>query len=107
MQRKKRVMIDFDGTIMMRGRANNRKPVPGALSALKRLSDAGYEIVVHSSRAGYSGGRALIRSWLDKHGVECSLITNHKLNASYYVDDKAVPFGGSWDEVITAVTGNQ
>ncbi len=41
--------------------------------------------------------------WLRKHGIEVDEVCEHKPPAVVYVDDRAVPFRGDWDQVIVDI----
>ena len=96
----KRILVDFDGVLMQRGKQNHERPIPGAIKAMRNLASLGYDLVIHSSRAGHNAGRWFIRRWLDKHDIPCERITHYKLDATHYIDDKAIPFNGSWVDAM-------
>ena len=41
--------------------------------------------------------------WLQKHGIEVDEVCEHTPPALVYIDDRAIPFRGDWDHVITAI----
>ena len=61
-------------------------PVPGIRDAIDRLRDAGYEVVVLSSRSATKEGRAAMREWLEKYGITVDGIYSTKPPARCYVD---------------------
>lgn len=103
----KRVLIDFDGVLITKDRYRQRTPVEGAQAAVRGLKRLGYEIVVFSSRL--SGGdiaternRQFIDKFLHSHGIPYDRMTSDKLNADYYIDDKAIGFT-SWDDAMQQI----
>jgi hypothetical protein len=95
---QKRIMIDFDGVIhnyskgFLDGIPYDR-PIDGAMEALYTLFEAGYEIVIFSSR-----NRSLkhIPYWMNKWMIEgkefAYRVTNIKEPARIYIDDRAIRF---------------
>jgi hypothetical protein len=99
------IAVDFDGVIhaYSRGWADGTiydPPLPGALNGLRTLmrEDA---VFIHTSREPKQ-----VAEWLTGHGFACQteydglfwnqrrrlLVTNRKLPALYYLDDRAVRF---------------
>lgn len=103
----KTAAIDFDGVLhndldpfedpsIITGR-----PVAGAFKLLRQLRAHGWNIVIVSSRARQRRGRRAIRDWFRKYGGECHLlwiekITDRKVPAMFYLDDRAVRFNGKF-----------
>lgn len=107
------ISIDFDGVIhkYSRGWADGTiydEPMPGAIVGLHRLMHD-YAVVVQTSRNKYE-----VSSWLQQHGVPATiddnyvpepwygmgriLVTNMKIPAVAYVDDRAIRFS-HWEKV--------
>lgn len=92
-----RVLVDFDGVIhrYSKGWQDGSiydPPIEGAFEALEALMDAGYEIVIFSTRDATQ-----IRLWLDdlkwptiSHPQV--VITKEKLPAVAQIDDRAIHF---------------
>lgn len=105
--------IDFDGVI----HANSKgfydgtvydDPIPGAREALEKLSKD-YVIIIYSAKArkdrmliGGKTGVQLIWEWLKKNDMDSFVkdVTAEKPRAVFYIDDKAVRFGGRWDNTF-------
>ena len=102
------VCIDFDGTICPWGPLmEDRPPFRGVRKALKLLRDAGYRIVILTSRysrewwadeAKTRGGHpgifgweqaAFVSEYMDRYGLPCDDITAQKVPALAYFDDRA------------------
>jgi hypothetical protein len=100
-QHKPRVLVDFDGVIhrYSKGWQDGSiydPPIEGAFAALEKLMDAGYEIVIFSTRDSTQ-----IRLWLDDRKWPTTdypqvIITNEKLPAIAMIDDRAIHFI-DWD----------
>jgi len=108
------ICVDFDGTLV---RWNDLMGPPvfelGAVEAVRALSQAGFRIVVLTSRlsrewlraAGYSHLRQYmyINAALIAAGVPVDLITAEKVPAVYYIDDRAIQFAGNWGRIAAAI----
>lgn len=95
-------MVDFDGVIHRYSRgwddgACYDDPVPGAFYALESIENAGYEVVIFSTRNAGD-----IAQWLHRwqySGAGRVRITNVKEPAVAYIDDRAIHFT-SWSQAI-------
>jgi phosphoheptose isomerase len=108
--------IDFDGVIHKCSKGYHDgtiydDPVEGAKEALQKLS-RDHTVIVYTCKAkpdrGLVNGRTgseLVWEWLKKHDMAqyVSKVTAEKPRAFAYIDDKAVPFAGGWDNVIAQV----
>lgn len=111
------VAVDFDGVIhaYRRGWHDGTiydEPVPGAFEALSVLMET-YAVFVHTTRDPATVGRWIkANSGIDTawHGDEttlpefwsdqtCILVTNRKLPAIAYIDDRGIRFE-SWDQAL-------
>jgi ribonucleotide monophosphatase NagD (HAD superfamily) len=114
---EKVVCIDYDGTLFPWGElfAYNQ-PLPGAVEAMKRLKEAGFTIVIFTSRLsptwleaeGQSEivQRQYIQRQLDKYLIPWDYITSEKVPAVAYVDDKAIFFeGDNWRRIASVLVG--
>lgn len=99
---KKTVVFDFDGVI--HSYKSGWKgvdiipdpPVRGIKDALKRIHDAGYEVVVVSTRCADFLGKFAIEQWLDYWEISAYVdkICKEKPPAICYIDDRAICFDG-------------
>lgn len=121
----KAVGVDFDGVLHAYSRGWDDgtvydDPVPGAFDALKYLM-ARYAVFIFTSR-----NVGQVAEWLTSHGFTVDtddsafqhylewdgkfwdrqgvlLITNRKLGAIAYVDDRGVAFRGDWAQALADV----
>ena len=103
---QKTIAIDFDGVLhaYSQGWQDGSiydPPVPGAVEAVTKLQDAGYHIVVFSTRADTPTGQADISGWLHEQGFrwEEITVTDRKLPAIAYIDDRGVRFT-NWPDIV-------
>ena len=81
------------------------KPIPGAMRAIRGLKDLGYEIKIFTTRASSEGsGVEMVESWLNEYGISHDGITGEKLDAEYYIDDKAIEFRDNWPDIMKEIT---
>lgn len=123
------VCVDFDGVIHSytsgwKGIANiPDPPVPGAIDALFRLLDAGFEVAIYSSRSSSFRGRWAMKRWLERaitehwlsggglpSGIEAECWSDaagiyRKFSWPYFkpaalltIDDRAITFNGNWSD---------
>lgn len=108
---KKTVVFDFDGVIHSytsgwKGETEiPDPPVPGIDRALKSLHDAGYEVVIVSTRCSYVSGKKAIEKWLDMYGIThlVDRVCKEKPPAIVYIDDRAICFDGDPDTLLDKV----
>lgn len=108
---KKTVVFDFDGVIHSytsgwQGVTNiPDAPVPGIEEALKDIHNAGYEVVVVSTRCAHFGGKMAIESWLDVWGLYMYVdkVCTEKPPAIVYIDDRAICFDGHPETLLEKI----
>ncbi|RPE36484.1 hypothetical protein [Kitasatospora cineracea] len=113
------VGIDFDQTLVAHddgwqdGRIYGR-PVPGAIESLHALKKVRSVFIMTARPRRF---HAAVAGWLREHsGLEtlvdedperaywqgdCLLVTNKKLGAAVYIDDRAIRFTGDWTATLT------
>ncbi|GAA2780603.1 hypothetical protein [Kitasatospora aburaviensis] len=111
------VGLDFDLTLVAHrdGWQDGRiygDPIPGALEALRTLQARRSVFVV---TARHRTHHPAVAAWLVRHGIDAVvdddpdraywlgrqvLVTNKKLGAALYVDDRALAFTGDWDAAL-------
>lgn len=108
----KKVCVDFDGTLFPWGPLfnENAPPEPGAVEAMKAFADAGWHIVIFTSRMNrqwlQDSGESrdehyrYIRDLLRKNNIPFDRILGEKIPAQAYIDDKAIEYTGTnWDAI--------
>lgn len=106
---KKTVVFDFDGVIHSytsgwQGPAViPDPPVPGIKEAIDEIRDAGYEVVVVSTRCATTEGQGAIRAWLIDHDIYVDAVKMRKPPAIVYIDDRAICFDGDAGTLITKI----
>ena len=98
------ILVDFDLTICNNDGFPNFLPttvIEGARKALKKISDMGYKVIIFTARpyADYQ----LIEDFMDSNDLEYRRIICGKPLARYQIDDKAIHFGGNWDNVFDKI----
>ena len=103
---KQTVVFDFDGVIHSyksgwRG-ANiiPDPPVPGIGKAITDIREAGYEVVVVSTRCTEPAGYGAVRAWLMDNGIEVDAVLTEKPPAIAYIDDRAICFDGHPEKLL-------
>ena len=108
-----RICLDIDGTICeVRGKTDDYaavRPLPQAAERIRSLRAAGHYVILatarHMQTCGSNVGMVVARQaqtligWLARHGIEYDELWFGKPHADLYVDDKAFPFTGNWDEI--------
>lgn len=93
---KKTVCIDFDGVISQytgwQGPHHMGEPMPGVAEFLQEIWQE-YNLVIHTTRDVES-----VYRWLKYYDLDGFIyqITNKKIPAVVYIDDRALPFQGSF-----------
>ena len=96
--------FDLDGTICYTKKKDESylevKPIPGAVSTLKRLKKEGHYIIImtarnmatHSNNLGkiIANQAPIVFEWLKKHEIPYDEIHFGKPLADFYIDDKAI-----------------
>lgn len=108
---KKTIVFDFDGVIHSytsgwQGAATiPDPPTPGIIEALQEICEAGYEIVIVSSRCATEEGKAAIQDYLTKHHMHqyVSRICTEKPPAIVYIDDRAICFDGNASNLLEQI----
>ena len=106
---KKTVVFDFDGVIhsYTSGWQNEctipDPPVDGIKEAIAEIREAGYTVVIVSTRCAYANGKLAIMNWLEKYGIKVDGIVEHKPPAVVYIDDRAICFDGDSKSLLSKI----
>lgn len=108
---KQTVVFDFDGVIHSyksgwKGETSiPDEPVAGIRDALKAIHEAGYEIVIVSTRCRTQAGMQAINDWLLKYDMlrYIDSISKEKPPAIVYIDDRAIQFDGIANTLLNKI----
>lgn len=107
-RRRKTICLDFDGVIHSYSSGWKGEtvipdpPIHRSREAIAKLRES-FRIVVHSARCCSEEGCEAIRQWLHKHNIEVDEVCMFKPPATVYLDDRAVPFTGNWEQAISDI----
>ena len=106
---KQTVVFDFDGVIhsyksgWIGANIIPDPPVPGIGKAITDIREAGYEVVVVSTRCTEPAGYGAVRAWLMDNGIEVDAVLMEKPPAIAYIDDRAICFDGHPEKLIDRI----
>lgn len=106
---KKIVVFDFDGCLStyesgwQGADVINDEPVPGMKEEIQKIRQAGYSVIVVSSRCYQEGGIGAIQNWLHKHNIDVDGVTHEKPIAFLTVDDRAICFKGKAEGLLEQI----
>lgn len=108
-----RIAVDFDGTIVENKYPKIGKPLPFAFETLKAFQEKGCVLILWTCREGALLDEAI--EFCRKNGVEFYAVnqnhpneagyieTSRKIDARYYIDDRAVPPFQGWGETFQMI----
>lgn len=95
---KPNVCIDFDGVLnTYKGWVNEDylyEPREGAKEFLEKVAEE-YTIVIFTTRDSKK-----VADWLHQYDMPFAIVTDRKVPAKVYIDDRAVLFEGSYSKVL-------
>lgn len=108
---KKTVVFDFDGVVhsytsgWKGANVIPDPPVNGIENALKDIHDAGYEVVIVSTRCSTQSGVDAINLWLYKNNLAqyVDKVCKEKPPAIVYIDDRAICFDGDSSSLLEKI----
>lgn len=95
---KKTICVDFDGVLNEYNgyeEGNLGEPLSGSQDFIKKLREK-YKVVILTSRP-----KEQVIGWLSNNGFPSMKVTNCKVPAVAYIDDRAIRFNGSYKKVIS------
>jgi hypothetical protein len=98
------VCVDLDGVLNVFDQWTDASRLhamrPGAREFLSQLHSSGYQIVIHTVRWAPQ-----VWEWLRENELAAfvSAVTDKKVPAHVYIDDRAVCFHGDFDQTLDAV----
>jgi hypothetical protein len=97
------VMIDFDGVLSESSgpylRGHFGPPLPEGLKLLRLCLQHKYNVVIFTARKETD----LVANWLREQGFPHMYVTNHKIPASSYIDDRAIPWSTKHSKADDAI----
>lgn len=95
---KKTICVDFDGVLNEYNgyeEGDLGEPLTGSKEFIKELRKK-YKVVILTSRP-----KEQVSGWLRNNGFPSMKVTNCKVPAVAYIDDRAIQFNGSYKKVIS------
>ncbi|MGI9517947.1 MAG: TOTE conflict system archaeo-eukaryotic primase domain-containing protein [Pirellulaceae bacterium] len=107
-RRRKTVCLDFDGVIHSyhsgwKGETVIPDPPIHRVDQAIRQLRKHFRVVVYSARCRSDEGMHAVANWLAKHNIEVDEVCRNKPPAHIYIDDRAIPFTGDWDDTIASI----
>ena len=113
----KTVAVDYDGTLYPFGELFSRaKPNPGAVAAVRRMKEAGFKIIIFTSRLSptwcfsehesMTGQYNYIQDMLLRDDIPFDEITSEKLPCIAYIDDRAITYHGHGEDEWTSIANS-
>lgn len=106
---KKTVVFDFDGVIHSYTSGWKGEdvipdpPVKGITQAIQLIRNAGYEVVVVSTRCATQKGLEAVQKYLADNGIEVDRVCKEKPPAIVYIDDRAICFDGDSGNLLNKI----
>lgn len=95
------IAVDLDGVLNLydgwKGPEAFAEPRPGAREFLEEARTT-YRVVIHTTRDPEA-----VTKWLEANGFPLYEVTSQKVPAVVYLDDRALPFQGSFDGVLEKI----
>ncbi len=95
---KKTICMDFDGVLNEYDgyeEGDLGEPLTGSKEFIKELRGK-YKVVILTSRQ-----KEQVIDWLNNNGFPSMKVTNRKIPAVDYIDDRAIQFNGNYKKVIS------
>lgn len=106
----KTVVFDFDGVIhsyksgWLGVDVISDPPVDGIREAIKEIREAGYKVIVVSTRCAKLNGLLAVENWLKDNDIVVDEVTNTKPPAVCYIDDRAIRFDGKPETLLDRIS---
>ena len=107
---KPTVAIDFDGVInpmtcgyLIADRVPPDPPTVGIKELIDELRNNNYQVVIMTCRCSFPGGEKSVQEYLDMYNIEVDLITDQKVPAIVYLDDRGIQFDGNTSGLLCRI----
>lgn len=106
---KKTVVFDFDGVIHSYTSGWKGEdvipdpPVTGIKDSVQQIRNAGYEVVIVSTRCASEKGMKAVKKYLADNEIAVDRVCKEKPPAIVYIDDRAICFDGKSDELLKKI----
>lgn len=106
---KKTVVFDFDGVIHSYTSGWKGEdvipdpPVTGIKDSVQQIRNAGYEVVIVSTRCASEKGMEAVKKYLADNEIAVDRVCKEKPPAIVYIDDRAICFDGKSDELLKKI----
>lgn len=103
------IVFDFDGVIHSYKSGWKGEsiipdpPVDGIKESIKAIKEAGYEVVIVSTRCSRYEGQVAIWEWLKKYDICVDDVCKEKPPALCYIDDRAICFDGHPETLLSQI----
>lgn len=107
----KTVVFDFDGVIhsYTSGWCGVSEipdpPVAGIKDAIGEIREAGYRVVVVSTRCAEPAGEQAVIDWLKRQKISVDGVSAQSRRAVCYIDDRAICFDGDAGALLEKIRG--
>lgn len=113
-EHKKTICIDFDGVIHdyskgWRGIDVYDRPIAGAKEGLLALRNAGWVIIIYTTRNDtpklreFLESNELVFDYINVNPYQPMGSDKGKILADVYLDDKGITFDGDWEKTVSAI----
>lgn len=97
------ICVDFDDVLMDTKNINPGYrlglPIDGAVPAMHKLAAEGNTLIVFTVRGGEARSKKAVEDWLNYFNIPFSTVTNIKVRADVYIDDRGIHFD-SWPQTL-------
>ena len=100
MLKNRRICIDWDGVCV----DENNNVIPGAVEAIKKLKEWNIEVILVTARRATPGFLLEVKEkGFEFDDINICGVYSPKINADFYVDDRAIEFKGDWNESLDRI----
>ena len=103
------IQMDFDGVInsYTSGWKGHTiipdEPVKGIKESIEEIRNAGYKVIIVSSRTSTEEGIQAVKDWLLKYNITVDDVRKEKQPAFLTIDDRAICFDGETKDLLSKI----